>query len=1087
MTKRRTNGSVPAFGDFLAYLRLQGFRVGLDHYVRLQELFERMGSNRDPDELRTLLCPLFATSRKQQERFYEAFDNYAELVQISPPPPPPREPDKTRGPESKKQTPRQLLYLAGAGSLLTLVLIGLALGVIPTPSFLKGVPQPSPEVTPKPNTTPTATPSSSPTATVPDGSRTVPLPVTPQPTNTPPADISSEEATPPAIKSPPPARFYLVVISGLLAIFLLWELYRLIRRKLFLRRQSVRRPPSIWPIRVEAPSVKLYDSEDFYRAARLMRRRQVAEYHRLDVPATVAATITARGYPSFRYKPDSKAPEYLVLIDRASFRDHQAQLFNELIRAFEREGLFVVRYFYEGDPRVCCDDKGENCIHLSELQNQYVGHRLLIFGNGDKLLDPITGRLAAWTSMFLDWQDRAVLTPEARWELREFSLSSQFVVLPATLDGLMALVDHFDTMVTTDPRIWSPAGLQIPPADLDENTSVEVLKSYLGEQAFQWLCACAVYPELQWNLTLFLGSLGCMSPTTVREQNLLRLIRLPWFRNGSLADAMRWPLINQLGETREREVRAAIIHLLEKSPAPAGTLASDKYELELAVQHWRLEQDDESLNELRRVMGRLTPGQILKDQTLVRYLERMSNPVLDLALPRRLRKYFFRSGIPLFGLKTGVRFGITLLLIAIASILIKTQTIPVPHFLQDPVASPSVDPTETVIQADQEAGRRAEEEAKRRMEEYYRMQDEMQAKKRAEAERMRREAEQRRRLEASRPTRSPSVSSPVSPGPAPGVPGLIPSNPSSSPKPGDILGAVGLVFVKIPGVKGDKPETALQELRKLGLEGVLKERADCGNTGRVLDTEPGKDQRVPPGTTVTVYVSSTGDNYAIVPKLTGLLVRDAEQELKGVGLGSRTRIVETASSQPDTILRQNPVAGTRMLAGCSVELVTAVPPQLVTVPNYIGLSRDEALRRLPRFFGETVRGSVIEVLSDLPPGTVVEQSPKAGVMVPRGTSVNLAIAQSRRTGGQSGEMVSVPNVVGKFLSAARRTLSSAGLTIEVVEEDTRIVELSSSSLFLLQQVSFEYDNPQGEKKVVRQDPGAGTKVPKGSPVRIWVR
>jgi acyl carrier protein len=693
MSKRQTNGSVPAFGNFLAYLRQQGFRVGLDHYVRVQELLERIGGNRDPDELRTLLCPLFATSEKQQKRFYEAFDSYAELVQPPPPLPVPPEPEKVKKTVSIKQRSRSWFYIAGGGSLLTVLLIGLALGVIPPPPFLKGTPKPTPSVTPKLDETPTPTPTD-PNPKVTGGLGNQPLLVTPQPTSDPTAEISPEAEKTPAITPPAPLRFYLLVISGLLALFILWELYRLIRRKLFLRRQAARKPPSVWPIRVEAPAARIYDSEDFYRAARLMRRRQVAEYHRLDVNATVAATISALGYPTFRYKPDSKAPEYLVLIDRASFRDHQAQLFNELIRAFEQEGLFVVRYFYEGDPRVCCDDKGENCIHLSELQNQYVGHRLLIFGNGDKLLDPITGRLAAWTSMFLDWQDRAVLTPEARWELREFSLASQFVVLPASLEGLMALVDHFDTMVTTDPRIWSPTTVHEPPADLDESTSLETLKSYLGDPAFQWLCACSVYPELQWNLTLYLGSLGCMDQGTVREQNLLRLIRLPWFRNGSLPDKMRWPLINQLGDKREPEVRAAIINLLEESPPPAGTLAADKYDLELAVQHWRLEQDTESLRKLHSVMGRLTPAQIMKDQTLVRYLERELNPVLDLLLPRRLRKYFFQHGLPLFGLRTAARFLITVLLIVVALFLIRTNVISVPPFLRpSPSPQPSISPT----------------------------------------------------------------------------------------------------------------------------------------------------------------------------------------------------------------------------------------------------------------------------------------------------------------------------------------------------------------------------------------------------------
>ena len=272
MSERKTNGSVPAFGNFLAYLRLQGFRIGLDHYVRVQELFERIGAKRNPDELRTLLCPLFATSEKQQKRFYEAFDSYAELVQVPPPPPQPREPEKTKKPEAEKNRAR--FYLASAGSLLTVLLIGLALGVVPTPSFLKWTPQPTPEITPKPEETPVPTPTPTPKGKGLGGSGEL-LPVTSEPTSAPTAEIPPATEEKPAIAPPAPLRFYLLITAALLALYILWELYRLMRRKLFLRRQAARTPPSIWPIRVETPAAKIYDSEDFYRAARLMRRRQV--------------------------------------------------------------------------------------------------------------------------------------------------------------------------------------------------------------------------------------------------------------------------------------------------------------------------------------------------------------------------------------------------------------------------------------------------------------------------------------------------------------------------------------------------------------------------------------------------------------------------------------------------------------------------------------------------------------------------------------------------------------------------------------------------------------------------------------------
>ena len=75
------NQALLIFDDFLTHLRRQGFDIGVDHYLRLQELLLKAGTEFEPQELRTILCPIFATSRAQQEQFYRAFDNYFSLFQ----------------------------------------------------------------------------------------------------------------------------------------------------------------------------------------------------------------------------------------------------------------------------------------------------------------------------------------------------------------------------------------------------------------------------------------------------------------------------------------------------------------------------------------------------------------------------------------------------------------------------------------------------------------------------------------------------------------------------------------------------------------------------------------------------------------------------------------------------------------------------------------------------------------------------------------------------------------------------------------------------------------------------------------------
>lgn len=683
------------FGELLAHLRLHGFALGVDHYLRLHELLDKVGAQAAPEELKTLLAPIFATTRSQQEQFYRAFDSYFSLFE-------PASPLASPAPTSLQVRPKEIrreaipppapigfqkkwLYVVAPVALLALVL-GIVL-------FSRRGAQPAQNTNQQQNTNAPEQPSTNVNAGAPPIIE-VPTPAT-QPTFEQPSTevpgmpqtvdpngvpISPAQATPPATQppatTPPTPTFYerhrlAIYATALivpLALFLLYEWYRRRRRRLSLDSERRRKAPFVWPVRVDEPLPKLFESEQFYTAARLLRRRQIDEFYRLDVEATVAATISSLGFPSFRYKSASKPPEYLVLIDRASFRDHQAQLFNELTKALETEGVFVASYFYDEDPRVCRSENGEESLHLGELQNRYGTHRLLLFGDGAKLVDPLSGKLETWTTLLTNWQDRAVLTPEPplRWSLRERALAGQFVLLPATLDGIQALVDYFESAVTPDMRVWARNG-DSPAAQIDfaRPITVKMLREQLGNDVFQWLCACAIYPELHWDLTLYIGQLPSMGNNLVREKNLLRLVQLPWFRTGSMPDNLRWFLINELPPEKAKAVRTSLIQLLERNPPPKQTVAEESYRLNLSAQRWLHNRSRQRLRELLDLMRRLPRSVALRDQTLVRYLESVPAPPLNLPLPARLRKLAFQHGLPAFGLKTGARLVLTFMTIGI--------------------------------------------------------------------------------------------------------------------------------------------------------------------------------------------------------------------------------------------------------------------------------------------------------------------------------------------------------------------------------------------------------------------------------------
>jgi hypothetical protein len=687
------------FGELLTHLRLHGFPIGVDHYLRLQELLDKVGDLCAPEDLKTLLAPIFATSRSQQEQFYRAYDSYFSLFEPSalkdaPPAIRPSalqaRPREINRPQARAAAttglgnfPKKWLYI-----LAPVVLLALILGIV---LLSRRGAQPDQNANVQSNTNAQQPPLNANTGAPPIvevppsvAQPTFDQPITGDPTMPPASDGSVQPAMPPVDAQLPSAQpqqapapnFYqryrtLIYLTALLVpllLFFLYEWYRRRRRRLILERERRRKAPYVWPIRTNSPLPKLFDSEQFYTAARLLRRRQIDEFYRLDVEATVAATINSLGFPSFRYKSASKPPEYLALIDRASFRDHQAQLFGELTKALETEGVFIARYFYDDDPRVCRDESGEESLHLNELQNRYGNHRLLIFGDGAKLVDSLSGKLEMWTALLMNWQDRAILTPEppARWNLRERALAQSFVLLPATLDGVGSLVDYFEAAVIPDMRVWTRTnGAGGAPIDFDRPINVKMLRDYLGKDVFEWLCACAIYPELHWDLTLYLGALPSMGNNLVREKNLLRLAQLPWFRTGSMPDNLRWLLINELPPEKARAIRTSLIQLLEKNPPPKATIAEESYRLNLVAQRWLHSRSRQRLNDLLNLMRSLPRSVALRDQTLVRYLESAPNPPLNITLPARFRKLFYAHGLPAFGLKTGARFLVTMLTIGI--------------------------------------------------------------------------------------------------------------------------------------------------------------------------------------------------------------------------------------------------------------------------------------------------------------------------------------------------------------------------------------------------------------------------------------
>jgi hypothetical protein len=665
MSPPASSSSVYVFNELLAHLRRVGFVIGVDQYLQMQMLLDRVGVDCTRDELKLLLCPLIATSDKQQRLFYKAFDEYFALDT----------PETPTGPPHPPPEPRRAPYV------LLAVLLCAIVAFIVYLLFPAKVPAPGigPGGTPSTSASPAQTPpithnaNAVPAATVGifNGNENQP---TPRATFTPGGATPAE---PPATSQTPQPRaealsdlLRLAAVLTAVILLLVFMLYRSVRRESQLRQQEERTPPFAYLIEVPQPQPRIYNSEQFYSAARLLRRREAGESQRLDVAATVRGTVRALGYPTFSYRASSRPPEYLALIDRASFHDHRAQLFAELIDSLAGEDIFITRYFFEGDPRLCFNVTGDRAFTLTEISNRHRGHRLLIFGDGERLLDPSTGEPAAWVSVFSDWQVRSLHTPvpTSHWGIREFSLATRFTIVPASTEGLLGLALYYESPLAIDVRRWLREETGLPePINLDRGDLIKTLRAHLGEEPFDWLCACALHTELEWELTLHLGSLPAVGKELLTEQNLLRLTGLPWFRAGRLPDELRARLIEEL-ETNGRKaeaVRAVLIQLLSQKPPPEKSFAANSYRLFLAAQRWLLERGSpQRLRELLQTIRALPRAEVVRDPALVPSLATAPKHFFARPLPRRVRRLIYRHGVPGLGLKASTAAWLALFTVA---------------------------------------------------------------------------------------------------------------------------------------------------------------------------------------------------------------------------------------------------------------------------------------------------------------------------------------------------------------------------------------------------------------------------------------
>ena len=618
--------------EFLKDLKKNGFTVGIDTYVRLYKILENIDFKLYYDELETILCPIFANNQSDQIKFYSIFKRHFRDESEITKPELQLDQDEIKQKKALRdndlliwnhQNMKALFILLGS-VVVTFIVIVL---IIIIPSLDSSSQQKSP-------------------MEIQRGEQFE------SPVKKSEGDVDEEKSVLEKILP------LLVLILPVFIILLLIQIYIFNKNRLAIHQLKNKSPPFVWPIFIDSKDIVV--SNEFQSIATNMRFWQERTSLKFDIAKSIHATIKNWGLTNFKYSPQKRSIEYLILIDYSSNQNHQVQLFEYFNKALLKNDIHIERFFYDNDMRICWSERYPDGIYLSDIQSKYSEHTLLLFGNGEKIIDPISGEIGKWANLFRHWKQKILLTPipSADWGYSEIILSDLFdFILPLTPQGLLELTEHIKFRETTSTNIndWKYNKRRRRKAIyIDEDDLIVSLRKHFKPDVLEWIAACAIYPDLYWDLTVYIGKILSTDDNYLPTLTNLKMISdLKWFQQGKMPDEVRCILLSEgiLSVDKQRRAREEIVKLMKKNIPDKKYYAYDNFLLNLTYNELLLNSDKREKIKLERKLKKLSKTALRQNQDFV-ILEHLKNSKirpLSFVIPTRildlLRRYINRFKI----------------------------------------------------------------------------------------------------------------------------------------------------------------------------------------------------------------------------------------------------------------------------------------------------------------------------------------------------------------------------------------------------------------------------------------------------------
>lgn len=456
----------------------------------------------------------------------------------------------------------------------------------------------------------------------------------------------------------------------LFSFYLIYELYRFLTHRLVLNSSAQRGPPMRQELILNPPNVNLFGNEIFESIAQNFRRRRLGDALELNLSETIDETIRLGGMPSISWRRRTQAPQYIFLIEQKSGKDLLAIYFSELVLELQKRDLTAEYFFFDGDPGLLWKDPNskDNDIELGRLAAEYGNYRLILVGDGDGFIDVHSGLLSVECKLFRNWSNRVFISykPTESWSWLEKQMEELFPVFPVGNHGLLAASEFWQEIEVPNLKEWKRRSPQPESPELDSPYCISELAVHLGPKGFEWLTACAIYPEIYWEVTLEIGQLIFSEiPSSsfsnkeawriprVYEKTMLRLFSISWMREGFIPPNQRLELVKLCPPEIAAQVRARLISLLENPinyPEPKSYAEQDR---ETTIAIYKYLNSEKTGKALEVLQGKLPKeAYSIRDVISLQSISQIRSNPLSIVLPRRI----FREGVPLFGIEWNNRF-----------------------------------------------------------------------------------------------------------------------------------------------------------------------------------------------------------------------------------------------------------------------------------------------------------------------------------------------------------------------------------------------------------------------------------------------